>query len=264
MKKILYLIVASIGLLAACSKGDLVENTEYEKVPAGDPKYAYLKILNVTPSSPTVNFYIDGAKFTSAQSTLGVENSGYTYNGIFPDLGYAITSPGNHSLTAKVIPTATADANLEVFNQAIAPEAGKYYTIFTTGTYSTTTKKIPSSVMVEDKKPGLDTSKIYVRVANFYNGSTNLDLVKDVVTGTKIVSNVAYGAVSDWAEIPGLVGGTTNAVKVFLNTTTTTTPLIAAGTTLTLTKGRAYTLYTRGVLGNTTFPLTLTFYTTFY
>jgi hypothetical protein len=264
MKKILYFIVAGIGLLAACTKGELVENTVYEKLEYADPKYTYLKVLNLTPASPAVNFYMDGAKFSAQYSTLGIENAGYAYNGLFPDLGYAVTSPGSHTLTAKIIPTATADANLEVFKQTITPAAGKYYTIFTSGLYTTVDKKIPTAFMLEDSKPALDTSKIFVRVANIYNGSSSVDLVKDLATGTKIVSNVAYGTASGWAEVPALLPGSTNAVKLYLNLTTTTTPLIAAGTTVTLTKGRAYTIYMRGILGNSTYPLSATFYTTFY
>jgi hypothetical protein len=264
MKKILYFIVAGIGLLAACTKGELVENTVYEKLEYADPKYTYLKVLNLTPASPAVNFYMDGSKFSAQYSTLGIENAGYAYNGLFPDLGYAVTSPGSHTLTAKIIPTATADANLEVFKQTITPAAGKYYTIFTSGLYTTVDKKIPTAFMLEDSKPALDTSKIFVRVANIYNGSSSVDLVKDLATGTKIVSNVAYGTASGWAEVPALLPGSTNAVKLYLNLTTTTTPLIAAGTTVTLTKGRAYTIYMRGILGNATYPLSATFYTTFY
>lgn len=269
MKKIFYSLLVSFALLAACKKGELVENTEYEKLEYADPKYSYIKILNVTPGSPVVNFYMDGAKFSAQQSTLGIENAGYTYNQVFPDLGYAVTSPGAHNITAKIIPSVPAaqDPGLEVFNQNITPAAGKYYTLFTTGMYSTAspaTKKIPSYVMVEDSKPLLDTSKIFIRVANFYNGSANIDLVKDVATGPVIVSNVAYGTASGWAEIPALVPGTTNAVKLFLNVNGTTTPLISAGATVTFTKGRAYTFYTRGVLGNATYPLAATFYTTFY
>lgn len=267
MKKILYFMVAGIGLLASCTKGDLVENTEYEKLEYADPKYSYIKIQNVTPSSPVVNFYLDGLKFSAQQSTLGIENAGYAYNGIFPDLGYAVTSPGTHTLTAKIIPTATADANLEVFNQTINPAAGKYYTIFTTGIYSTTVapvKKIPSITIIEDTKPALDTSKIFVRVANFLNGGPTVDLTKDLATGPKIISGVAYGTASGWAEIPALTPGSTNAVKLFMNNSTTNTPLIAAGTTVTLTKGRAYTIYSRGIVGNASFAPTITFYTTFY
>ncbi|MFW0714672.1 DUF4397 domain-containing protein [Pedobacter sp. N23S346] len=264
MKKILYFIAVCIGLLAACKKGDLVESTAYEKISPGDTKYAYLKILNLTPASPALTFYMDGNKFSSALSTLGTENAGYAYNGLFPDLGYATTSPGTHTLTAKIIPTAAADANLEIFSTIINPQAGKYYTVFTTGQYSTTTKKIPSSVMLEDVRPALDTTKVFLRVVNLYNGSPNLDITRDLATGTKMITNVAYGTASDWVEIPNIGPGVTPVVKTFINATGTTNTLIAAGVSLTFTKGRAYTLYMRGIVGNTTYPFSGTIYTTFY
>jgi hypothetical protein len=264
MKKIFYFIAVGIGLFTACKKDDLVESTAYEKISPGDPKYAYLKILNLTPASPALTFYMDGNKFSSALSTLGTENAGYAYNGLFPDLGYATTSPGTHTLTAKVIPTAATDANLEVFNTTINPEAGKYYTVFTTGQYSTTGKKIPSSVMLEDVRPALDTTKVFLRVINLYNGSPNLDVTRDLATGTKMITNIAYGAASNWVEIPNIGPGPTPVVKMFFNPTGTTTPLIPAGVSLTFTKGRAYTLYLRGIVGNITYPLSGTIYTTFY
>lgn len=268
MKKILYLIAVSTALLAACKKQALVENTVYEKVNPGDPKYSYIKILNVTPSSPTVNFFIDQTKFSAGLSSLGVENAGYNYTtatSLFPDLGYAITAPGSHKLTAKVIASATADAGLEVFNTTITPEAGKYYTIFTTGQYNTTTKQIPSSLVIEDIKPALDTSKVFLRIINVYNGGPNVDLIKgDVPTGPKIVTNVAYGTASNWAEVPSPGSGVAPSVKYLLYNTTTGGALIAGTFTLSLSKGRAYTLYLRGVVGNTAFPATLTSYTTFY
>lgn len=264
MKKILYFIAVGIGLFAACKKGELVENTAYEKIAPADPKYSYLKILNLSPASPALTFFMDGAKFSSALSTLGTENAGYAYNGLFPDLGYAVTAPGSRVLTGKILSTATADANLEVFNATITPEAGKYYTIYTAGQYNTTTKKIPSSLMVEDSRPGLDTSKIFVRMLNLAAGSPNLDLVKDVATGTKIISNVAYGTVTTWTEIPSLGPGISPSIKLFINPAGTTTPLLAAGSTFVLTKGRAYTIYARGIIGNATYPFAATFYTTFY
>lgn len=262
MKKLLYIIAASACLMSACKKGTLVETTEYEKVAPGDPKYSYIKILNLTPSSPTLNFYMDGAKFSSNLSSSGVENAGYPYNGLYPDLGYAITTPGSHTLTAKIIPSATVDPSLEVFKQTITPAAGKYYTIFTTGVYSTTTKNIPSALVLEDIKPALDTSKIFIRLVNLYNGGPNVDFIK-VATGTKVASNVAYGTASPWTEIPSPGSGAAPANIFALNNATTNLPLIT-NQTLTLSKGRAYTFYLRGIFGNTSFPLAGTFYTTFY
>ena len=264
MKKILYFIAAGALLFSACEKGTLVENTVYEKLAPADTKYAYVKILNLTPSSPVLTYYMDGTKFSAGYTSSGKESVGYAYNGLYPDLGYATVTPGAHALAGKIISTATADAGLEVLTSPVTLVGGKYYTLFTTGTYSTVDKKIASSVVVEDVSPALDTSKVYVRLAHFYNGTGNLDLVKDAATGTKIVSNVAYGTVSGWAEVPNPGQGTSIAAKVLINNAGTVTPLTTAGYTLSFTKGRAYTIYIRGITGSTTFPLSTTYYTTFY
>ncbi|WP_316799270.1 DUF4397 domain-containing protein [Pedobacter frigidisoli] len=267
MKKIFYLIAVCVLLLSACKKLSLVENSKYETIAPGDPKYSYLKIINVTPSSPTINYFIDGIKFSAGLSSTGTENAGYNYTtatSLFPDLGYATTTPGAHVLTGKIVAAATADGGLEVFNTPINPVAGKYYTIFTTGQYSTATKKIPSSLVIEDIKPALDTSKIFVRLINVLNGAPNLDLVRgDVATGPKLISNVSYNASSNWAEIP-TPGSGVAPVNKFILVNSATGAAFTTSASLTFSKGRAYTIYIKGVLGNANFIPTITTYTTFY
>ncbi|RZK58701.1 MAG: DUF4397 domain-containing protein [Pedobacter sp.] len=264
MKKLLYIILACSVSFAACEKGTLVETTEYEKVALGDPKYSYLKILNVTPGSPFINYYVDGAKFSSALSSSGVENSGYNYataTSLYPDFGYATTAPGARKLTAKTIPSLTIDANLEVLNTTITPVAGKYYTLFTSGVYSATNKSVGPILMIEDIRPALDTAKIFLRFVNMYSGSPNLDLVK-TSTMSKIATNVAYGAASKFAEIP-MPGNGIAPVNALALYDSLTGVALTSSANFTFTKGRAYTIYIRGVLGNTTYPLTTGSYTTF-
>jgi hypothetical protein len=268
MKKILYFMLLGIGLFSACEKGELVENTPYETLAPADPKYAYVKFLNVTPGSPVANYYLDGVKVSAALSSTGVENAGYTYNGVFPDLGYAATSPGAHKLTAKIIPTATADPSLEILNTTITPAAGKYYTYFTSGQYSTTNKTLGTILAIEDVRPALDTAKIFVRFINLGVSSPNVDVIRGetTTTGTKIISNIATGTTSGWVDLPTPGQGTAPTNKYWFVTAGTTTPYVTAVYSGTLTKGRAYTLYLRGINGNTTATLMpqVTFYTTFY
>ncbi len=254
-------MVACVGFFTACEKGTLIETTEYEKVAPGDPKYSYIKVLNVTPSSPVVNFLVDGKKFSSALSSTGTPSTGYGYNGLYPDLGYAAVSPGTRSLTANIIPTATVDPNLEVFKQSINAGAGKYYTIFTTGIYSTTTKSIPSAIVLEDIRPAIDTTKVFVRFVNLYNGSPNLDIIRNS-NGVKLASDVAYGTASPFTEIANPGPGVA-PVNLFTVTNTATGATVSTYS-LGLIKGRAYTIYTRGILGNASFPLTSGGMTTFY
>lgn len=255
-------MVACVGFFTACEKGTLIETTEYEKVAPGDPKYSYIKILNVTPSSPVLNFFIDGTKFSSNLSSTGTQSTGYAYNGLFPDLGYAVVTPGTRSLSANVSPTATVDPNLEVFKQSINAAAGKYYTIFTTGIYSTTTKNIPSAIVLEDIKPALDTSKVFVRFVNLYNGSPNVDIVR-ISNGVKLATNVAYGTASPFTEVVSPGSGVAPVVAFRVDHATTGAVLLPT-VSLGMVKGRAYTLYFRGILGNPSFPFAGTFYTTFY
>lgn len=258
MKKLINIFAIGIILFSACKKGELVENTEYETIPQGSTKYAYLKFLNLSQGTPTVNFYINGTKFSSAYTSSGVENGGYGYNGLFPDLGYAVTNPGSQVLTAKTLATATVPS-AEVLNATINPAGGKFYSIFTHGLYDATNKKIPSYTVFEDIRPATDTTKVFVRFINMYSGSPALDLVQDA-TGQKIATNVAVGTASDWVTIPN--PGQSN--KYSFKNSATNVAITTTTLTATLTKGRAYTIYVRGILGNTTYPFAATFYTTFY
>lgn len=258
MKKILYIFAIGIGLITACKKGTLVENTVYEKVEPGSTKYANLKLLNASPGSPVVNFYINGTKFSSAYTSSGTENGGFAYNGLFPDLGYALTIPGSQTLTAKVVANATTNPGLEVFNSTITPEGGKFYSIFTNGLYNTTTNMIPNYTVIEDIRPATDTTKVFVRLINMYTGGPATD-VTDATTGQKIISAVAVGKASPWVTIPN--PGQSNKYTFQDATTSAALPVTL---TTSLTKGRAYTIYTRGIFGNTAYPLALGFYTTFY
>lgn len=267
MKKKLYYLMAGFAMLfSACDKDKgYVENTEYEKLTPGDPKYSYLKIVNLSAGSPIVNFYIDGAKFSTKLSSTGIENAGYGYNQLFPDLNYAVTTPGTHVLTAKVIPTATTDANLEVFNSNINPAAGKYYTLIVNGAYNTTTKNIPSFLTLEDTKPTLDTTKVILKFVNVLSGGTPLSLVRGTSPADpKIISNIAVNSASDWVELSLPGGGPNPSLSFMLVDATTNAAASAIYTTTSFTKGRAYTLYYRGISGSTTFPAGFSFYTSFY
>jgi hypothetical protein len=261
MKKFIYFIAVSTCLVSACKKPDMIQSSPYESLTTGNTKYAYLKIYNLTPASPKVNFYMDGAKFTGALSSTGTESAGYAYNGFTPTLGYAATSPGTHTLTAKIIASATIDPGLQVFTTSLSLAPGKYYSVFTTGQYAGAVKSIPSSVVFEDARPALDTTKVFFRLINLCTGSPNIDVVNDLPTGTKLVSNVAYGKGSGWVEIPNPGAGTTPIITLIFSNTATSALLLRSA--LTFTKGRAYTVYLGGVLGDPTYPFTATIATTF-
>ncbi|TDO20045.1 DUF4397 domain-containing protein [Pedobacter duraquae] len=262
MKRIIYLIVVSIGLLTSCKKQELVETTVYEKIQPADPKYSFFKVVNLSAGSPAVNYFLDGTKSSGLYSTTGVEG-GVVFNGLFPSTGYAVTTPGNHTLSAKLTTAAVpvADRGLEVFTSPYNMAPGKYYTIVTGGVYNTTSKKIESSLVFEDTKIALDTSKIFIRFANLYTGSPNVDLIQTFGgVSTKIATNVAFGKTSDFASMPN-----PGKANVYSITNSATGAVVASFTTaITLVKGTAVTLYLRGVAGNATYPPAFTFWTTFY
>ena len=110
----------------------------------------------------------------------------------------------------------------------------------------------------------MDTSKVFVRLVNVYNGGPSFDLIKgDVVTGPKIITNVAYGAASDWAEVPSPGSGVAPTNK-YLLVNNATGAIFVTSVSLSFSKGRAYTIFVKGVAGNASFLPALTTYTTFY
>lgn len=261
MKKILYILIAIATTFAACKKGELIESTPYTKINVGDPAYSFLRFINMTPGSPSVNFYMNDTRVSGAYNALTGE-TGFSYISVFPTTGgqFLPITPGSNRIDAKIVSSATTDKSLNVFNTTINTAGGKYYSLFTTGTYNTTDKKIATSLLLEEVKPALDTTKIFVRLVNLYNGGTaNIDMVQRT-TGQVLISNVAYNSASGYVEIP--LPGQANVYQ-FNNagTTTQTSPTLL---TATLTKGQAYTFIVRGLAGSTTTPFGLSFYASFY
>jgi len=261
MKKICYIFFAISIAFTACKKGDLVESTPYTKINVGDPAYSFLRFINITPGSPNINFYLNDVRITGAYNALSGE-TGFGYNTIFPNLSgqYLPITPGTNKIDAKIVSSATVDKGLNVLNTNINTNGGRYYTLFTTGSYNTIDKKIPSSYLLEEVKPVLDTTKVFVRMVNLYTGApTNIDLVQKA-TGQVIISNIAFNAASGFVEIP--LPGQANIYQ--FNSTGTTTPISTTNLTATLTKGQAYTFILRGIAGSTATPFGISYYTSFY
>jgi len=261
MKKILYILIAAATVFTACKKGDLVESTPYTKINVGDPGYSFLRFINMTPGSPTINYYLNDARISGAYNALTGE-TGFGYVSSFPISGgqfLPITS-GTSKIDAKIVATATADKGVNVLNTNITTTGGKYYSLITTGTYNTVDKKITNSLLLEETKPTLDTSKVLVRIVNLYSGApANIDMTQKA-TGQVIHSNIAYNTASSYAEIP--LPGQANIYQ--FNLTGTTTSLTTATLTFTLTKGQAYTIIVRGIAGSTVYPFGITPYASFY
>jgi len=259
MKRLIYLFTLAAIVFGACEKGTLVENTEYTIIKAGDPSYSFLRFINFTTGSPEINFSLNGERVSGGASTSG-KQVGYLYLGVFPGTGgtYIPAKVGANTIAANIVSSATVDPGVEVYNNSINTEGGKYYSYFTTGTYNSTNKKIGSSFVLEEVKPVLDTTKVFVKLVHLGTGAPNVDFVLQS-TGKKIISNVANGAGSNFTEVP-LPGQ--NAVYLVSNAETGATIVQLAATAL--TKGRAYTFILRGVAGSTATPLGVSYYTSFY
>lgn len=251
-------------LFWSCEKPEVVSDSVYEKISPGDPNYSFIKIINTSPSSPVLNFYFNGSKFTSGLSSSGKETSGLSYAGSYPGLGYSVTTPTAKNVTAKVATGASVDGGVEVLNSTITVSGGKYYSVFTDGAYDVINKKIGGIKVFEDAIPSLDTTKIMVRYINMYNSPASIDLFKDAANGSNIASNIKYGEASGWVSIPNPGLGTSPTYFLYFVDHSTGQTLLSARIVGSLTKGMAYTIYTSGIAGNTTFPITLGSVANFY
>lgn len=243
-----------IGVLTACEKGTLIEQTVVYNPTSDDIK---LKILLLAPGAPSVNFYLNNTKITGVYSAVGVE-AGYGYNGLYPDLGYLIINPTTtYQLQAKVANSAATDAGLVVFDQNMNFENGKSYS-FISSLYNTTTKTMSTYTLLEDVRPPIDTSKVFVRVVNLLNNKAAINYVQ-TTSGQVIAQGLPYGQATEFIAINN-PGKANSYAPVNPDTGTN----LVTATSYTLTKGRCYTAYVYGIFGNTTYPPKMSYYTTFY
>jgi hypothetical protein len=247
--------VASLSLLAACDKNAV--QTITAPVEGG----AFVRFHNLSVGSPVLNFYANTQKVTAASSTAcspppttpnplctttGVEaasaTAGTGYGASAIGGNYAMITPGAYALTGRIGTVADNGVTISTVNSTV--ESGKFYSYFTSGIYSTSTKST-DAFLVEDKLPtSFDYTKSYIRVLNAsvnapaISLSTKLQGSTDVVT---VATNVSYKGVTEFITIaPGLTDVTI--------TWAGSTPVVVTG--VGFSGGHVYTLAVRGDLNN--------------
>lgn len=211
--------VAGLSLLAACEKNAVQSITN--PIDGG----AFVRFHNLSVASPSVNFFANTQKVTAVSSTAcspppttpnplctttGVEQAtgttGTAYGSSALGGNYAMLAPGAYALTGHSSVPADNGAVVSSVNTTV--EAGKFYSYFMSGVYSTTSKTT-DAFLVEDKLPTtFDYTKSYLRVVNAsvnappISASTKLQAGTDAVV---VATNVPYKGASDIVTIaPGL------------------------------------------------------------
>ena len=203
---------------------------------------AGVKVMHLSPDAPSFNLLVDSTKTVGVLSSNSIE-AGMVFGNIFPSLtgGYAFVPIGSHTVSAKVPASSASLPGQTIVSESFTFDQNKFYSIAVVDSLS----KL-DAVIVEDNLSIGDTSKAYFRIANFMlKGTADVEVTSNTITGYNFQRNaIAYKSVSNFDTI------TAGTYKIMLRANGSATRLDSI-TAFAPAKGRKYTLYTRGVVGQT-------------
>ncbi len=222
--RLLAAIALTATLLACGDENDILKN----QVPAVG---ARVKIIHAVSDGPAVDVFANDAKLNGPALAFGA--AGPTEYFVVPagSVTVRVATPASGTVAAQTILTT-----------AIPLETEKYYTLAAAGTAAA-----PTGVLIPDDLTVLNGAKNYIRVLNLASNGPAIDLA--IGTGTPIITNVAYKAVSDYVAVDPNVPTAPYAFQ--MRETGKATQLGATVNFNTLNKGRKYTLILRGLVGRT-------------
>ncbi|WP_158824966.1 DUF4397 domain-containing protein [Mucilaginibacter lacusdianchii] len=208
------LCVLSVVLLSSCKKDDPY-NFE-------GTLYANVNFINTSPDAGTAGFYVENILRTPKVVAYGDAS------------GYNKTYAGDQDISAK-----SASENTLVSSTAQF-DVKTNYTVFLVG--QTTALGL---LKVTDDQTAPSSNKAKVRFVNTSPSASSASLLTSATTG--LFSNIAYRAVSDYAEVDA--GSYSLSVLSGNNR--------SAATGVTFASGKIYTVYAKGVIGNGTTPFSV-------
>jgi len=234
-RKSIVALLCMAALAAGCDKNAVRDITE------PSPGEARVKFFNFGVSSPGVNFYANDTKMTAISSGTGVEStSGVAYGSAGSGGLYMAIAPGQYTLAGKI--AAATDKDLAISGVTATLDAGKYYSFYQSGLYSTTTKKSDAFV-VEDPLPAkFDFTTAYVRFVHaVYNANAMTLYAVNTTTNVDAAlgGSVAYKAAGAFAAVPP---GVYNLGARYAGLSTNA----MSRSTVSFVAGRVYTITARG------------------
>ncbi|QGW27757.1 DUF4397 domain-containing protein [Phnomibacter ginsenosidimutans] len=246
MKKLSFIILVSIlAFVVGCDKESSLP-VRFSPAQSG----ARLKFLHMSPDAPSVLIYANDIKITAiAPATNGQEN-GLGFGALYPaNLGYSIVPSGQSvkidvrvPANSPVLPGTTAfTANLPIGE-------GKYYTLAAVDSLS----KL-STVVIEDDLSVGDPSKAYFRIANFMNNSpAKIEVHNTTLTPSNVTNattmKYAIGSLP-FKNVAAFDTLTPGQVYRFILKNPVTDARLDSVTISNFPAARKFTLYVRGVLG---------------
>ncbi len=195
------LALALAAALFACDK-NTVQQLPFEPLLS-----TRVKFFNFGVNAPQVNFYADQQKMTAVQSGTGSEaTTGVAYGSVGNGNAYSQIAGGPHTLTGRIAAATDKDLAIATVNATIAD--GKYYSLYMSGFYNTTTKTVDAFVVEDPVTPPADYSVAHVRFVNTISNVTNpLILYAKYTTGDTtqvdtLTAAVAYQGATTFTTLP--------------------------------------------------------------
>lgn len=248
-------VLLGVAALAACDKNAVRD------IAAPAPT-AGIRFFNFGVNAPNVHYYAGDRKLSATSSascasaknppvtatdttclTTGIQaTSGIAYSGVSAAGQYMGMDPGQYSIVARIVST-TASLNGDTISTVpVAIEAGKFYSLYTSGFYNATTQSVESFVVVDDFDQTIDWSGAYVRFVNAISNSQPMTLYANPVGATDLTAiggEVAYKSAGAFVKVaPG-------AYDFRIRTAGSTTDR-ATRTAIGIQAGIVYTITARG------------------
>lgn len=229
-------LLLAAAIVAACDKNS-VQTLPFEPLLS-----ARIKFFNFGVNAPSVNFYAGETKMTAIVSTTGAEaTTGVSYGAVGNGGAYSQIAPGSYSLTGRI--TATTDNGLPIDTLQATIADGKYYSLYLSGFYNTTTKNVDAFIIEDPVTAPPDYNTALVRFVNTMSNAPHPLTVyaRNTTVGdtTVVGSAIAYQGVGTFTAIPG---GIYDLIARYADSTANK----FSRTAVTFLGGRVYTVGARG------------------
>lgn len=227
------------GCLGSCTKTNTIPDRT-TLIPASN---AYIKAMQMSPDAPLFNVMIDSIRAITILETSPNIESGIAFGAVVPSTadGYSAVPGGTYMVSAKVSSTSATLPGQTIASKSANLAQGKFYTLAFVDSLSRM-----DAVIVEDDLNVPDTSKAYFRIANFMlNGTADVEFVSTAGGNNFIKNGIAFKTAGNFETLTAATYS-----KIYLRANGSATKLDSIQN-FTPVKGRKYTLYTRGVVGQT-------------
>lgn len=227
-------LLCAAAALSGCEKNGPQDIT-------GPDPVSRIRFHNFGVNAPAVNFYANDTKMTAVSSTTGTESAlGVAYAGVGNGGLYSSIAPGQYTVSGRI--SAATDKDLAVSSIPVTVAPGKMYSVFQSGVYNATTKKVDGFVVEDNFSEALDVEATRVRFVNAIHNSAPVTLYARHTTTNQefaVGGAVAYKSAGEFVRLPpGLYNLSTRAAGSATNV------IVRTGVGLGL--GRVYTVAARG------------------